>query len=488
MPELCGAGAVMAVYSQVALARRTMTSLGLRVFGWAAAAPLVVLAGGIPGTYAATGVTAVPLVFALVTGVVALLLVGYAAMARRVGHPAAYYGIVARGLGRGWGVAAGLLSLVAYNAIQISLYGLFGAVVAGYLGGPWWVWAGLAVALVAVLGVRAIVVSTRVMATVLAVSLLVVLAFVVAGAGRPAAGGLSWEGFHPSGLAVSGVGGALALCVAAFMGVEAPGSFIEEAVDRRSISRAMVGGVLVLGVVYAAAAWAMGVAVGPGAVAGAAADPALPWTVLGRLGGWWVPVAEVGLVFGIVMSMLAFHAVLARYVFAMAREQILPAGLARTGVGTRVSAPRGGSLTQTGVAVAVVAGFAAVGADPMVMFVWLSTLGAMGLLCLLLAASLAASRADVGDEGWWQWRVAPWLGLVGGVLVLGAMVVNVGSLLGAPSGSWWPLLLPVILAATAMAGGVWAVSLRRSRPDIWQGIGEGTPSTHAVPDAVSVSI
>ncbi|GAA2221400.1 APC family permease [Micromonospora olivasterospora] len=480
---------------QVALARRTLTPFGLWVFGAAASAPMVVLVGGIVAIYATTQVVALPLTFLLVAGVVALLATGYAAMARQVGHPAAYYGILANGLGRGWGVAAGLVALVAYNAIQTSLYGLFGATMAAHLGGTWWVWAGIALAVVGVLGVRAIVLSTRALVAVLAVSLLIVAAFVLAGSGRPANGGLSWEGFDASGLAVSGIGGAVAFCVAAFMGVDGVGSFVEEAIDRRSVSRATVGGVLVLGVVYAIAAWAMGVAVGPQSVAEAAADPAggLPFSVLDRLGPGWSFLGQLALIGATITCMLAFHAVIARYVFAMAREGVLPAGLARASGRTRVSAPRGGSLTQTGIAAVVVGAFALSDADPVtVMFTWLSTLGAMGLLCLLLAASVAAFRAPASlrgqRSGMWEWRLAPVLGVLGGVVVLALMVGNVGSLLGAAPGSLYPFLLPAILAAAAAIGGTWAASLRQSRPEVYAGIGRGTPKTHAVPDPMSISI
>lgn len=480
---------------QVALARRTLTPTGLWVFGAAASAPMVVLAGGIVATYATTQLTTLPLVFVLVAAIVALLTVGYIAMARQLGHPAAYYGILANSLGRGWGVAAGLVALVAYNSIQISLYGLLGATLAGQLGGAWWVWAGIALAVVATFGIRAIVLSTRLLVAVLVVSLLIVAAFILTGAAEPADGGLSWSGFDASGLAVGGVGGAVAFCVAALMGVDAPGSMVEEAVDRRSVGRATIGAVVVLGGVYALAAWAMGVAVGPAAVGEVAADPAagLPFAVLERLGGGWVPFAELVLVLAVVTSMLAFHSVVARYVFAMAREGVLPAGLARTGSATRVSAPRGGSLTQTAIASVVVGAFALTGADPIaVMFTWLSTLGAMGLLCLLLAASVAAMMAPASVRGprpgVWEWRLAPALGVLGGLVLLGLMVGNAGSLLGAAPGSLYPFLLPAILAAFAVLGGMWAGHLRQSRPDVHAGIGRGTPSTHAVPDAINVSI
>ncbi|GIJ12165.1 amino acid permease [Micromonospora andamanensis] len=485
----------MTAQVQVALARRTLTPVGLWVFGAAASAPMVVLAGGIPAIYATTGVIAVPLTFVLVAGVVAVLAVGYTAMARQVGHPAAYYGILAQGLGRGWGVAGGVVALLAYNAIQISLYGLLGATLAAQLGGSWWVWAGIAVALVGVVGVRAIVLSTRALAVVLAVSLLVVAVFVVAGVGRPADGGLSWVGFDASGLMVGGVGGAVAFCVAAFTGIDAPGSFVEEAVDRRAVGRATIVGALVLGGVYAAAAWAMGVAVGPYAVAELAAQPDSDLTsvILGRLGSGWVAVAGVVLIFAIVTSKLSFHSVIARYVFAMAREGVLPTGLAGADSGTRVTAPRGGSVAQTVVASVVVAGFAVAGADPVTqMFTWLSSLGALGLLCLLLAASVAALAAPdrVRGEraGAWQWRVAPVMGVFAGSVVLVAMVGNVGPLLGAAPGSLFPLLLPAIVGAAAAVGGMWAAHLRQARPDVYAGIGRGTPATNAVPDAIHVSI
>ncbi|MFI6242773.1 APC family permease [Micromonospora sp. NPDC050795] len=480
---------------QVGLARRTLTPFGLWVFGAAASAPMVVLTGGIVATYATTKVTALPLTFVLVAGTVAMLAVGYAAMARQLGHPAAYYAILANGLGRSWGVAAGMVALVAYNAIQISLYGLLGATLATQLGGTWWAWAGFALVVVGVLGVRAIMLSTRVLAVVLAMSLLIVAVFVIAGLGRPADGEVSWAGFHASGLAVSGIGGAVAFGVAGLTGFDAPGSLVEEAVDRRSVGRATIGGVLVLGGVYAVAAFTMGVAVGPGVVGEVAADPAsgLPFSVLARLGGWWSALASVVLIFAIVTSMLAFHSVFARYVFAMARERVLPAGLARTGSATRVRSPRGGSLTQTVLAVVVVGFFALSGADPMaVLFTWLSTLGAMGLLCLLLAASVAAMTAPASvrgpQAGAWEWRLAPALGVLGGSVLLALMVGNAGSLLGVAPGSLKPFLLPLILLATAVAGGVWAGHLRQARPEVFAGIGRGTPKTHAVPDAINVSI
>jgi amino acid transporter len=482
----------MTVHVQTALARKTLGAGGMWVFGSASSAPMVVLVGGIVATYASTQVQSLPLVFLLIGGVVALLAVGYTAMSREVPHAAAYYAILARGLGRQMGVAGGIVALVAYNSIQISLYGLLGATLADLVGGTWWVWAFLALLLVAIFGVRAIALSTRLLATVLVLSFIVVLIFDTASLMDPGAGSIDWSGFAPAGLFVSGIGGAAALCVAALMGVEAPASFAEEANDDRAVTNSVFAGVLSLSIVYALSAWAMGIAVGPDQVAAVAGDPAggLPFSVMEeRIGGFMTPAAQTILIFAIITSLLAFHNVIARYAFAMAREGVLPHGLARTTSGTRVSAPVGGSLLQSVIALVVVAVFALAGADPVLtLFTWLSTLGALGLLCLLIAASIAAMAyfARGVRVNAWTSVIAPLLGIVLGTVVLGAMVVNVDSLLGAEPGSLKPYLLPVIVSVAAIGGIVWASHLRRSRPEVYDGISQGRPDAHAVPDDVGV--
>lgn len=484
----------MSVHVPVALARKTLTSGGMWVFGSAASAPMVVLVGGIVATYAGTQVVSLPLVFLLVGVVVALLAVGYTAMSRQIPHTAAYYAILARGLRPTAAVAGGAVAILSYNAIQISLYGLFGATMSGLVGGLWWVWALVALAVVGLLGVRAIALSTRLLATILIVSLLMVLIFVVSSVIGSDAGSSTWDGFSPSGLFAGGIGGAIALCLAAFMGVESPASFSEEASEDGAVTRSVFAGILTLALVYCVAAWAMGVAVGPDNVAGVAADPdgGLPFSIMEeRLGGFMTPLAQTVLIFAILTSMLAFHNVCSRYVFGMSREGVLPAALARTGTGTRVSAPIGGSVLQTGVALVVVVMFALADADPIAaLFTWLSTLGALGLLCLLIAASAATIgyflRVRDRRPGVWTTGVAPLLGMGLGAVVLGAMVTNMGSLLGTASGSAAPYLLPLLVIAVAVAGWGWGSHLRRARPQVYEGISRGRPEVYEVPDDVNV--
>ena len=76
----------------------------------------------------------VPLAFLLLTAALWVLTVGYVAVARYEGSAAAFYTILANGLGRPVGVAGAAVALVGYNAVQIALYGLIGSTIGGGVG------------------------------------------------------------------------------------------------------------------------------------------------------------------------------------------------------------------------------------------------------------------------------------------------------------------------------------------------------------------
>jgi len=472
-----------------ALERKTMTTSGMFTFSAAASAPVVVLLGGIPATYATTSVVGVPLGFVLVGAVVALLSVGYTTLSRHVPHPAVYYAVIARGLGRPAGVAGGMVALLAYNAIQTSLYGLLGATLNDLFGGPWWLWALIAVALVGVVGVRSVALSTRLLATILVLSFVILLMFDLAAVAHPAGGSLSAEGFKFGELTKNGIGGAAALCLAALMGFEAAASFSEEARARVAPSRAVFLSLGVLVGAYAISAWAMGVAVGPRQVTAVAAEnPGLPFTIFeDRYGPLMPPIVRAMLVAAIITSLLALHSIAARYGFAMAREGVLPNAIAFTGGGLRAGSPVGGSLLQSAIALLAVLVFAVTGANPLAtLFAWFSTLGALGLLVLLVVTSLAAiaylpGRGDDAENAWRR-RIAPALGVITGGVVLGTMVLNVDSMLGVGPDSKLPYVIPALVVVAGIAGVVLALYLRATKPDVYEKISRGQPRRHAVVD------
>jgi amino acid transporter len=192
------------------LARRSVGTGALWILGVSASAPMTALAGGVVTTFAVTGVVGVPTSFLVLTAGLLLFSVGFAALSRDIPHAATFSAYLALGLGRTTGVAGGMVALLSYNAIQVSLYGLLGATVSSLLGGPWWVWALVAWAVVAGLGVGRVGLSARLVGVLLVVELLVIVAFDVVGFTAPAEPGDLFGPLAPDRFAVEGVGGVLA--------------------------------------------------------------------------------------------------------------------------------------------------------------------------------------------------------------------------------------------------------------------------------------
>src|ERR671916_388310 len=113
-------------------------------FNLSAAAPLTVVAGVIPTGFAVTGITGIPVAFLAVAAVLAVFAIGFVTMARHVANAGAFYSYVAHGLGRPLGVGAAWVALLAYNCLQVGLYGIVGAATTPMLDQwfgvtvPWW--------------------------------------------------------------------------------------------------------------------------------------------------------------------------------------------------------------------------------------------------------------------------------------------------------------------------------------------------------------
>jgi len=128
----------------VLLRRRRLGVMDIVFFTVSAVAPLSVLGGAVVPTYALSGVTAVPLSFVVIAIPLAIFSVGYAAMSRYVANAGAFYSYLAHGLGRTAAVAGALIALVAYNTLQIGIFGILGPVVAEFVASatgltlPWW--------------------------------------------------------------------------------------------------------------------------------------------------------------------------------------------------------------------------------------------------------------------------------------------------------------------------------------------------------------
>jgi amino acid transporter len=482
------------------LHRRALGVPDIVFFIVAASAPLTAVAGGQAVTYLVTGNQGIPLLFIPLGIVLAIFAVGYAAMSRHVADAGAFYTYVVRGLGRIPGVGAAFVALVAYNAMQLGIYGLFGVAMGAFAADnlgitmEWYWWCLIAGAVIATLGVLRIDLNARVLAVLLILEILVVALFDLAILADPGPQGLSGAGFDPGNATGSALGAALVFGVASFVGFESAAIYSEEVRDpKRTVARATFIAIGLIAVFYALSSWLVGIAAGPdtivdpaalGAAGFGAPDAPDPTTVLfitgeDRLGAFWGDSASLLFATSLFAALLSFHNAVARYAFALGREGVLPHAFSR--IQDRTGAPYVASLTQTVLALGVVIVFALADADPVLkLFTWLTNLGALGVLLLMAVTSFAVvayfrKRPDAAVSSW-AGAIAPAIAGVAllVVLVLGVLNFNVliTSSTDAPTDTM-AIVLPVILFGGGLLGLLLGAWMKSNRPDTYARIGEG---------------
>jgi amino acid transporter len=473
------------------LDRRTLGVPALVFLIVAASAPLTVLAGGVPSTFAVTGLLGVPLAFLALGIILVLFAVGYGAMSARITNAGAFYAYIADGLGPRQGIGASWLALISYNAMQIGLYGIFGFALSSLLEArldiavPWWVSALAGLVVVGVLGVSRVDLSAKVIAVLVMLEFLVVIvvdvvSLTVAPEGTSALPLMPDEFFAP------GIGALLSFSIAAFMGFESGAIYSEEAKDpSHSIPKATFIAVTSISLFYAFSSWALAVGVGPSQIVSASAEngPDLVFVFLAQHGGVLLAdIAQVLFITSLLAALIAFHNAVARYFFSLGRESVLPRWLGA--VGTRNRAPVSGSLTQSALAVILVVIFAVSGQNSelgplfpvLTLFTWFTNAGAFGLVFLLAVTSVAVIahfRRDPGGQSVLVRVVAPALAAVGLAAVFILILLNFDVLIGSEGPSPLAVVMPGVILTAGAAGLVWGEILRRRRPNVFTRIGSG---------------
>ncbi|MFI9450438.1 APC family permease [Amycolatopsis sp. NPDC052450] len=465
------------------LGHRRLGAAQIVFFVVAAAGPLFAIAGGVPTNYAVTGSVGVPLSFLLLAPILGLFAVGYSAMSRYITNAGAFYPYVANGVGKSTGAGIAFVTLLSYNAIQISIYGLFGWSVSTWLGTltgsppPWWLCALVMVLIVGALGVLRIDLNAKVLGVALCLEVAVVAIVDIALFANPAGGSVSWVPLEPSSLFTTGAGAVFAFSAAAFIGFEGAATYGEETREpSRTVGRATFAAIGLTAVLYVVSSLALAVGTGPDVIvtAAAAQGPDLLFNLAGEhLGGTFSDVAYTLFVTGQCAALLSFHNAVARYFFALGREGLLPRSLAKTS--KRTGAPVAGSLTQTALALAVVSLFAIADRDPVTeLFTWLGTTASTGVVVIMIAVSLSVigffKRRRQAENAWRRW-IAPGLAILALSAVLALILANFDLLLG-PAGTFllrWGL--PGLVLVAALIGFLRAEVLRTKDPGTYAAIG-----------------
>ena len=408
--------------------------LGIVFFVVAAAAPLVGMTGAVPVAIVLGNGAAAPGAYIGVGLVLLIFSVGYGAMSRHVTNAGAFFAYVGRGMGIAPGVGSAYVSLVAYIAIQLAIYGFFGAVVGGTMNAqfgidwPWYVWVLIAWAIVLGLSLASVDIGAKLLGTLMTLELLslVITFFAVLFSGGGPEGIDLGASFLPSNIFVGGLAGAsgiaFAFAFASYIGFEATAIYGEEAKNpHRTVPLATYVAVGTIAVIFATTSWAMVSGLGPSVVIDRVAeisaidgiplaDPAAVLFAVASeyVGDWMATVMSWLVISSLFAGLLAFQNSGARYFFSMGRAGVLPKRLSRV---NNAGSPMAASITMSVVVFLIVAYFVIANLDPVLnMFMWFSGMAVIAIMWVEILVSLSVIiyfRRTRKDTRLWHTLIAP---------------------------------------------------------------------------------
>ena len=292
-----------------------------------------------PAAAAASAGAAVPVAY-VIAGVGSLCLASVIVrFTRRIAHTGGLYTYTVRGLGPGVGFVGGWLYAIAF-AVGISFVLIIAAdflslVLAAntsvHVG--WFPLYCILLALLLLIALADIRVSTRIQLVFAVVGVLTILVLSLVIVAKGGANGLTWRPFDPR-LSPSSHGLALAVVLAftGYIGFEAAAVLGEEARrPRRVIPRAILGTVLIATAYFIFVTWAQAVGYGVAGAGRWAADPAALATLSDRyVGHWYSTLVDIVVVIDAFVAALAGVHLTARTLFAMGRDRGIPRAFAAT--------------------------------------------------------------------------------------------------------------------------------------------------------------
>ncbi|MCL4312751.1 MAG: APC family permease [Actinobacteria bacterium] len=377
-----------------------------------------------------------------------------AAYSKRIHAAGALYDYVTDGLGKRIGFVAGWLYYGCTMILASAIVVVVGGITSDFLrstygvGIPYWLLDLIyAILLFSFLyfGVR---ISTRVQLTLVFSSVLFVVGFLISVIIRGGHGGNTIRPFNPTASADgwSGIFFGIIYAILLFVGFESAANLGEEtAHPKKSVPLAIIGSVVVVGVIFVVGAYAQDIGFGLN-VAKWAANPA-PLFTLGASGNFGNSIIfdllNIVVILDIMAVGLGAAVATTRGLFAMARDRRIPSTFAK--VNRRWGTPVNAIIFQVLVGVAFVVlvrldkGVFPLHGSPQYfpLFAWMAGLGGLGLVVVYATIAIGAIPG--------LWNYARRFSLVVAVLV--GFVVSAGGIFGsiykvsAPDNQWiWYLI------------------------------------------------
>ena len=457
-----------------------LTTSDLMFMVMAAAAPMAVVVALMPMAFAFGNGAGVPAVYLGSAIAILLFATGYVRIIPYVRNAGAFYAYISASFGKTCGLAAAYIAAISYFLLCASTVGAL-AFFAGELferatglAVRWEVWAALGIGLIAYLSYRRITVAAKVLSIALVAEVALLSALDLAILHSQGLGMFTLGPFTPSIVFSPGLGIAAIYGFNGLIGVEGTAIYQEEARDReRTIPRATYLSVVAIGSFYVITGWCLVVGVGAQNDISAIARSDPGRFIVGQITRYMGTSAAFILSFLVVTS--AFASALAlfnnatRYLYALARDGVLPRSLARTH--SRHQSPHVACALLTMVMLAVFMGSSIARLDPLLnISTALAGVGSVGLMALLATTALGIPVFFIRRRIWdIRVTLAPTMG--GLIIAIATLLAvrNYAAITGVTSETINNL--PVGLVAIALIGICQARWLLKSRPATFHGIG-----------------
>jgi amino acid transporter len=393
---------------------------------------------------------------AYVVGMVAMMFtaLSYAQMVRAFPMAGSVYSYAGRGIAPPVGFLAGWVILLDYVLVPGLLYLVASVAMHSLVPAlPVWLWLAAFVVLNTVVNYLGIQMTARVNRFMLIGELIVLAIFIVIGIVALASG--KGAGFSMSPLynadtfSWSVVFGAVSIAVLSFLGFDGISMLAEESrADTRQIGRAMVGALLLAGVLFIVQTWVAALLVPDAAGLLANGDPegtAFYDAARAAGGGWLAGLTALAtaIAWGFANSLVA-QAATSRLLYAMARDRQLPSFLAR--VSPRHQIPVNATFLVAGVSL-VLGVFLTTRANGITVMSTLVNFGAMTAFLVLHVSVVVHFVVRQGSRDWWRHLICPILGFV----ILFYVVIN-ANIAAQRLGFAWLGVGLLILIGTTLAG------------------------------------
>ena len=444
-------------------------------------APLAVVAGYLAVVIALGNGLGAPLTF-LLTGIILLFFaVGFTELVKALPIAGGFYVYITAGLGRPAGVAGIMIALLSYSLLAVGTYAFLALtasrLVADELGGPhipWGVFVAGTWLLSTILSYRELSVSAKLISVLILFEFALILGFDMSVLLDGGLNGLPIEPFQPVHLMSGAPGLAFMFAAGMFLGFESTAVYRDEAhTPEKTIPRATFLTIGFMTIFYAATTYFLIASMGASqAIEIASRDPAkaFPLALAHEFGHWAVITGYVLLCTSLYGAVLSMHNVLARYIFRMARGELLPAKLAR--IHPRHRAPSTASLAVALVLGAIMLPFPLIYDSPELLYAKQVGVGSFGFIFLVFLTALAVVAYFLRGTRklpLFRARVAPIIAAVGMLFIFVLSNRNFVDLVGTDAGAADAILMGIY--GFGVAGVLWALWLRARRPKVYAMIG-----------------